>query len=301
MKRRFYIICAAVCMLLAAALSVLGGCSAENDDASAVIIYTGDPQSAPETRYDYSSWEDVLEQASETAPDAGYLVIGGDLVNEYSDSEEWDAFFDSGGELMKEFGDKVFPVSGNHTSDEDTTREYFELPESGCPDGLFYSFDAGEIHFVMLDSIALGTRDEEAVSRITDWIRGDLEDSGGKWNIAVMHHPMYPMADSRKDRIRADTMSRNYLPVLTDGGVCALLCGHEHAYSRIERDGLLQIVCVSGGKLYELPDEAPAERASWDAPVFTVISADEAGLSFVTYDTGGTLIDSVTIEAGRDS
>ena len=234
MKKHVFIKCAAACLLLAAAFSALGGCSSENTDTPAVIIFAGDPQSAPETRYDYSAWAGILEQAAETAPDSNYLVIGGDLVNEYSDPEEWSAFFSFGGERLEHFGEKVFPVPGNHTSDEDTTREYFELPKSGCPDGLFYSFDAGDIHFIMLDSIAMGTRDALAVSRITEWIRGDLESSEGKWNIAVMHHPMFPMADSRKDRIRADTMCKNYLPVLTDGGVCALLCGHEHAYARLE-------------------------------------------------------------------
>ena len=107
---------------------------------------------------------------------------------------------------------------------------------------------------------------------------------------------MFPMADSRKDRIRAETMCKNYLPVLTDGGVCALMCGHEHAYSRVTRDGMLQIMSASGGKLYELPDEAPAEITYWESPVFTVISAGEGGLSFNTYDTDGTLIDSVSVE-----
>ena len=301
MKKHVFIKCAAACLLLAAAFSALGGCSSENTDTPAVIIFAGDPQSAPETRYDYSAWAGILEQAAETAPDSNYLVIGGDLVNEYSDPEEWSAFFSFGGERLEHFGEKVFPVPGNHTSDEDTTREYFELPKSGCPDGLFYSFDAGDIHFIMLDSIAMGTRDAQAVSRITEWIRGDLESSEGKWNIAVMHHPMFPMADSRKDRIRADTMCKNYLPVLTDGGVCALLCGHEHAYSRVTREGLLQIMSASGGKLYELPEEAPADLAYWEAPVFTVISAGEDGLIFETYDTGGALIDSVTVDAGRES
>ena len=301
MKKHVFIKCAAACLLLAAAFSALGGCSSENTDTPAVIIFAGDPQSAPETRYDYSAWAGILEQAAETAPDSNYLVIGGDLVNEYSDPEEWSAFFSFGGERLEHFGEKVFPVPGNHTSDEDTTREYFELPKSGCPDGLFYSFDAGDIHFIMLDSIAMGTRDAQAVSRITEWIRGDLESSKGKWNIAVMHHPMFPMADSRKDRIRADTMCKNYLPVLTDGGVCALLCGHEHAYSRVTREGLLQIMSASGEKLYELPEEAPADLAYWEAPVFTVISAGEDGLIFETYDTGGALIDSVTVDAGRES
>ena len=301
MKKHVFIKCAAACLLLAAAFSALGGCSSENTDTPAVIIFAGDPQSAPETRYDYSAWAGILEQAAETAPDSNYLVIGGDLVNEYSDPEEWSAFFSFGGERLEHFGEKVFPVPGNHTSDEDTTREYFELPKSGCPDGLFYSFDAGDIHFIMLDSIAMGTRDAQAVSRITEWIRGDLESSKGKWNIAVMHHPMFPMADSRKDRIRADTMCKNYLPVLTDGGVCALLCGHEHAYSRVTREGLLQIMSASGEKLYELPEEAPADLAYWEAPVFTVISAGEDGLIFETYDTGGALIDSVAVDAGRES
>ena len=296
MKRNVFIKCAAVCLLLAAAFSALGGCSSENTDTPAVVIFAGDPQSAPETRYDYSAWAGILEQAAETAPDANYLVIGGDLVNEYADPEEWSAFFTSGGERYEHFGEKVFPVSGNHTSDEDTTREYFDLPENGCRDGLFYSFDAGEIHFIMLDSIAMGTRDAQAVSRITGWMREDLEKSDGKWNIAVLHHPMFPMADSRKDRIRAETMCKNYLPVLTDGGVCALLCGHEHAYSRVTRDGMLQIMSASGGKLYEMPEEAPAEMTYWESPVFTVISAGEDGLSFNTYDMDGTLIDSVSVE-----
>ena len=299
MKRRIFGKPAALCALIAAASLVLSGCAAHPAAPGAgPVIYAGDPQSAPETQYDYSAWGGVLAHAAEAAPDAETLVIGGDLVNEYTDEDEWAAFFEAGGEALARFGERVYPVSGNHTSDAETTGRYFDLPESGCPDGLFYSFNAGDIHFLMLDSIAMGTRDFDTVSRIAKWMEDDLTENGGRWNIAVLHHPMYPVNGSMKDGIRAETMRENYLPILEAGGVCAVLCGHEHAYCRTEADGILQIMGVSGGKLYALSGDAPADFAYWDTPVFTVITAAE-DLTFDTYDINGALIDSAAVEAGK--
>lgn len=296
---------------LAAAL-ILTGCAGgapeqtgmENAPGPEPVIYMGDPQSDPEYLYDYAQWGALLALASETAPEAKTLILGGDIVNDGGDDREWEAFFASGGDVLA--GLAAYPVTGNHVSDAETLRARFGIiPESeySGEKGLFYSFDAGGIHFLMLDSVIMGTQDSDLSAAAAEWLEGDLAAASARWVIAVMHHPMYSVGDNYKDEQRAETMRANYLPVLEKHGVDAILCGHQHACSRTvplsvgapADGGIIQIMGVSGGKSYSLPERETVEFAYSDGPVFTVITADGGKLSFETYDNAGALIDSAAV------
>lgn len=259
-------------------------------------VYMGDAQSIPENMYDYSEWGTLVNTAHNTAQDADTLILGGDMVNEDTDEREWDVFFSSGGRPGDVF-DRVLPAAGNHVSDRNLLCERFgtDAPEIGV-NGLFYIADIGNIRFLILDSVTMGSHDEKNVSVVSQWLEECLSGCPeNMWKIAVMHHPMYPASGNFKDLQRAETMQENYLPILREYGVSAILCGHEHVNTRSADGGIIQIIGVSGPKRYSVTDADSFDFVYTDGPAFTVISADELSLTLETFSADGVAIDRTDI------
>ena len=100
---------------------------------------------------DYIQWGRLLQEAARQAyGDAGstvgcgdrLLVLGGDLVNKADREDEWEMFFDAGGEILR--GMNVITATGNKGKTRAVSYEdRFDLPANG-PAGneqRFYSCD----------------------------------------------------------------------------------------------------------------------------------------------------------------
>ena len=98
----------------------------------------------------------------------------------------------------------------------------------------FYSFNYANIHFISLDSITANRRPD---GRMATWLAKDLAAVTATWTIVLFHHPPYTKgshdSDSKTDSGgRLGDMRRNLLPILEEGGVDLVLCGHSHSYER---------------------------------------------------------------------
>jgi hypothetical protein len=137
----------------------------------------------------------------------------------------------------------VWPALGNNDTGGRTTVgddfpyfQAFTLPTQGeaggAPSGTerYYSFDHGDIHFVVLDSM---TSDRSATSAMVEWLKADLAARTEKWLVAVWHHPPYSKGSHDSDlETELVEMRRNVLPILEDGGADLVLTGHSHSYER---------------------------------------------------------------------
>lgn len=132
---------------------------------------------------------------------------------------------------MKRLDIPVFNLVGNHdhnpllSGDVETVREY----ESNFGPSN-YSFDIGQIHFVMLDNVIYRTKDDYTrglTDDILEWLHKDLSYvEKGSTVILGMHIPM----DTNEQR-NADTRfynHQNLLTLLQDYKV-HVFCGHRHA------------------------------------------------------------------------
>ncbi len=137
----------------------------------------------------------------------------------------------------------VWPTLGNHdalSSDGATESgpyfDIFDLPANGEAGGLasgteaYYSFDRGDIHFVVLDSQTL---DRTVSGAMATWLQADLAANTLTWTIAFWHHPPYSKGSHDSDTgIESTDMRQVFLPILENAGVDLVLSAHSHAYER---------------------------------------------------------------------
>lgn len=167
-----------------------------------------------------------------------------------------------------------------------------------------YSADAGDCHFVCLDS----TADHDTIEKLVlPWLKQDLDDatrSGAKWLIAYWHHPPYTRGGYKDNSLQWQDMRSLYLPVLKAAGVQLVLNGHDHGFQRMKKDGITYIVTGGGGAgLYHIDpswdDDGQPPLLAWNDTVrsFTLMeqSGDGESLTIRQIDEYGNRLDAVTL------
>lgn len=137
----------------------------------------------------------------------------------------------------------LWPTLGNHdghsASSATQTGPYYDIftlptqgEAGGVPSGTeaYYSFDHGNIHFVVLESFET---DRSAGGPMLTWLQQDLAATTQPWVIAFWHHPPYSKGSHDSDvDVEMRDMRQNALPILEAGGVDLVLTGHSHSYER---------------------------------------------------------------------
>lgn len=128
---------------------------------------------------------------------------------------------------------------GNSANSNTQTGPYYDIfsfPVAGECGGIasgteaYYSFDFGNIHFIILDS---HESDRSVNGAMHQWCEDDLQSTMAKWIIGVWHHPAYSRGSHDSDvDIQLKEMRENFLPLLEDYGVDLILSGHSHSYER---------------------------------------------------------------------
>ncbi len=175
----------------------------------------------------------------------GILFLGDNAYNSGEDLEYQNAIFEN------MYEDKLknsiaWSCLGNHdgytANSNSQTGPYFDIfsfPTNGESGGVasgteaYYSFDYGNIHFIVLDSY--GTN-RAAGTTMWNWAQNDIQNTNQDWIIAFWHHPPYSKGSHNSDDPQYDLnlidMRENFLPMLEDNGVDLVLSGHSHSYER---------------------------------------------------------------------
>ncbi len=187
------------------------------------------------------------------------IMLGDNAYNAGTETEHNTGFFNIYNNNVFD-NHVVFPVPGNHEYANTSARaidhaipyySIFTVPDAAQSGGLssgtehYYSFDYGNIHFVMLDTYGVdggkhlyddttaATGSQQAL-----WLKADLAANAGthKWTIVCMHHPPYTNGSHRSDNTagEADLMAirQRIIPILERFGVDVVLAGHSHVYER---------------------------------------------------------------------
>jgi MYXO-CTERM domain-containing protein len=163
----------------------------------------------------------------------------------------------------------VWPAMGNHegaSSDSQTQigpyYTAYVVPKAAEAGGLasgteaYYSFDYGNVHFIVLDSH--DTPRDPGGAMLT-WMQADLAATNQEWIIAYWHHPPYTKGSHDSDaEIQLIEMRENALPILEAAGVDLVLAGHSHIYERsFLIDGAYATPTTAAGHILDSGDGQP--------------------------------------------
>ncbi len=213
------------------------------------FIYLGDAQSGLDKK-----WPAVVRAAFAVAPDARFVVHGGDLLSDGYDSGLWGSFVAGLGEAAATV--PHLPVPGNNDvrrvpAGADRGRvlrvsplwnAHFALPPNGpagLPDleGQNYVVDYQGVRIVALDVNAFANEEfgRSAGARVretlTAWLRQVLGTGSPRWRIVVQHYPHHSVVKRRDYPAMRDALA----PIYDEYGVDLVLQGHDHAYSRTHK------------------------------------------------------------------
>ena len=229
------------------------------------------------------------------------LLIAGDVVYNRGEDERYDArFFAPYGDLLSRR--PVFPAAGNHdygntSSPDKGRRRYDEGYGRVFHRPPYYSFDAGDAHFAVLDTNwEGGTEAAQSVSQGSPqraWLEADLAASRARWKFVLMHAPLYstgPHGGSYALRGSLEPLFRRHR-------VAAVFQGHDHHYERFQADyGTLYFVVGTGGAALRSPTRGlAAPRKTLVEHGFLGVSLEGPEAVFEFYDASGALRDSARL------
>ncbi|MFM1768173.1 MAG: hypothetical protein RJA22_702 [Verrucomicrobiota bacterium] len=174
------------------------------------------------------------------APDVVFM-LGDNTYDNGHDYEYQAGVFENFGAPLRQA--PLWLTLGNHdvfqVPNPALTIPYFQnftLPTNaeagGVPSGTekYYSFDRGDIHFVVLDP---ETSDRSTNGPMLSWLRRDLATNRLPWLIAVIHNPPYSKGAKDSDAIPLQyEMRANAVPILEEHDVDLVLSGDSHNYER---------------------------------------------------------------------
>jgi hypothetical protein len=208
-------------------------------NTSSKFIVFGDSQSGDASKPEYTPWHNTITEAYGQNSDANFVVNMGDLVEMGQYYQHWNNWFSAANGVINNIPE--MPVQGNHETYQNssyassTPQDFinqFSVPQNG-PTGFLgqtYSYNYGDIHFVILDS----QEDEEAPSDDTflqkqaDWLDKDLQSNKQKWTIVMFHKTPYYNKATRNNPAVKDILT----PVIEKHHVDIVFNGHDHGVSR---------------------------------------------------------------------
>lgn len=139
---------------------------------------------------------------------------------------------------------KMYLALGNHEILGSRKNQDFFASE---PDGLYYSFDHGNSHFVILDSEIVGQAGKITGDQLA-WLRSDLQKSKAAHKFVFLHRPLYPVDGHMGKCMDQYPKDRDALHSLfVRNKVDTVFVGHEHLFNEQVKNGVRYIITGGGG------------------------------------------------------
>ncbi|MCE1163888.1 MAG: metallophosphoesterase [Bacteroidetes bacterium] len=180
-----------------------------------------------------------------------------------------------------------FSTSGNHENWGPNNQAFFFSPPStsGTPD--YYSFDAGDVHFVSINNSVSYT----VGSPQYNWAMNDLTMTNKRWKIVYFHEPAYSSGGHGSNA----TMQSWYTNIFIPKGVDMVFCGHNHFYQHCLSGGLHEFVIGGGGAPLYVPTSASFVVKSAQSYCYGVFDVTSAAIQMTIYSNTNSVIDTLTL------
>ena len=196
----------------------------------------------------------AYEQAIKDAEDAAFILHTGDVVENGANSNQWNMFFKSLGEIgattphftaignhdVVPIGagvpDFYFDLHFNHPNNGGTAaldKNYTNKISNGYLAGIaadadetIYSYNYGDAHFIVLNSGNYSADDKYILEAQRAWLEADLKaNADAKWTVITVHEPVYHRLGGSESRPWLYNLIEEY-------NVDLLIQGHSHLVTR---------------------------------------------------------------------
>ena len=191
---------------------------------------------------DYTDWELLAQDAAKRNPDAAFFVNMGDIVDNGEDHTQWEAWFHGVAGIIDRI--PFVPVMGNHeTYDQNwdvrlplAYLNYFIVPENQSAQfsRYYYSFDYGDVHFIVLnsqwdetDDFKQGLKEEQQA-----WLRRDAAGTDKKWRIVLIHKDVlqYRIHQRPERKEGFSDVGEAFMPLFDELSIDIVFTAHLHTY-----------------------------------------------------------------------
>ncbi|WP_433944454.1 S-layer homology domain-containing protein [Paenibacillus sp. SN-8-1] len=190
---------------------------------------------------------ETIAKAFKTIPNAGFMMINGDIVDKGKEETQWDWLL--GHTENSLLNTTIVPAAGNHEEDANSFIEHFNIKEADNSDtktGAYYSYNYGNTHFAILNS---NEEDNATYANFSEaqveWLKKDVKEAraaGAKWIVVNFHKGPYTTSNHATDE---DIMGPNGVrtkiaPIMAELEIDLVFQGHDHIYARtkpIKEDG----------------------------------------------------------------
>lgn len=180
-----------------------------------------------------------------------------------------------------------FNALGNHEAQTELTKVFLQAPFSNSNNEYYYSFDFGDVHFLILNTE--GSVDEN--SEQYRFAKVDLENSNKPWKFVTFHIPAYSAGGHNSSKAMRNMTSKIFEPA----GVSLIFNGHNHFYQRSFVNGIYHLVFGGGGSpLYEPKTDYFVQKNVKDYN-FGIVDVHSTSIIISVYDIRGNLIDKLEI------
>ncbi|WP_037351903.1 metallophosphoesterase family protein [Selenomonas sp. FC4001] len=191
---------------------------------------------------DYSDWKAVAQNAAERNPQAAFFINMGDIVDNGEDHTQWQAWFHGVNGIIDRI--PFVPMMGNHETYDQKWKvrlpeaylHYFVVPENNSRDfsRYYYSFDYGDVHFMVLNSQWDETEDFKPglMAEQLNWLREDASRSHKKWKIVLVHKDVlqYRIHKRPERQEGISEVGKNFMPLFDELGIDIVFSAHLHTY-----------------------------------------------------------------------
>lgn len=251
-------------------------------------------------------WGQVQSRVVMGMQPADFQIFTGDAVLLGTQQGAWRQWFDGAQATMS-----VMPfvmAHGNHDVLAINYLMQFAQPQADAEEQseLYFSFDYGPIHFVLLNDSPRDLTGSIAGTQLT-WLRADLgrartNRSHVPWIIVAHHKPAFA-SSVHSNSVDTALVRNTWAPVFDEYGVDVVLNGHEHDFEISKevdgrgqevsgRRGTRYIVAAgAGAQLYTLSGSARPWSAYFESVVnFLRVHATMTSLEVTPYRLDGTII-----------
>jgi hypothetical protein len=179
---------------------------------------------------------------------------------------------------------------GNHETWGINAKAFSKAPSSSSGIEDYYSFDYGDIHFLILNTelpYAVG-------SAQYNWVMKDLDSTRSKWKIVISHIPGYTAGGTGTHGEDTDMIAMS-VNLFTPKGVDLVLNGHNHFYQHSRVSGIDYFVIGSAGAPLKPTGSAYYTIKSVSDYCYGIFDFTPNSIKMSVYNNVNTLLDSLTI------